>query len=211
MTGRSNGMTDWRFHSTTGDGGRICKATILADGAALSRRRVMELWQDAPDFRERFNRFLAELPFAACFWETPATSLDSLDRPYEQVCVDAPSLAGARPDPHSFADQFNRHCGGDGIAEFANPGGDARLIAPCPREPTDCYAHLLTFVRTAPAAQRDAFWRRVGAALSRALSPAPLWLSTSGLGVHWLHARLDTRPKYYTYAPYRAAAPRDAG
>jgi hypothetical protein len=23
--------------------------------------------------------------------------------------------------------------------------------------------------------------------------------------VYWLHARLDTRPKYYTYQPYTAA------
>jgi hypothetical protein len=32
---------------------------------------------------------------------------------------------------------------------------------------------------------------------------APVWLSTSGLGIYWLHFRLDTVPKYYTYAPYK--------
>ncbi|MET0247228.1 MAG: hypothetical protein ABW182_10815 [Sphingomonas sp.] len=31
-----------------------------------------------------------------------------------------------------------------------------------------------------------------------------LWVSTSGLGVSWLHARIDDRPKYYSYAPYRS-------
>jgi len=30
------------------------------------------------------------------------------------------------------------------------------------------------------------------------------WLSTSGLGVGWLHVRLDSRPKYYTYEPYKS-------
>ena len=30
------------------------------------------------------------------------------------------------------------------------------------------------------------------------------WLSTSGLGVYWLHVRLDSYPKYYTYRPYKA-------
>ena len=33
-----------------------------------------------------------------------------------------------------------------------------------------------------------------------------LWLSTSGLGVAWLHLRLDHEPKYYQYAPYRDPA-----
>lgn len=30
-----------------------------------------------------------------------------------------------------------------------------------------------------------------------------LWCSTSGLGVYWLHIRLDQYPKYYTYRPYK--------
>ncbi|MDF9799652.1 hypothetical protein OKW21_004915 [Catalinimonas alkaloidigena] len=28
-------------------------------------------------------------------------------------------------------------------------------------------------------------------------------MSTSGLGVYWLHIRLDSRPKYYQFDPYR--------
>lgn len=38
-----------------------------------------------------------------------------------------------------------------------------------------------------------------------ALGPTdyPIWLSTSGLGVYWLHMRLDRRPKYYTYEPFK--------
>lgn len=31
----------------------------------------------------------------------------------------------------------------------------------------------------------------------------PIWLSTSGLGVYWLHVRLDTRPKYYNHDEYK--------
>ena len=33
-----------------------------------------------------------------------------------------------------------------------------------------------------------------------------LWVSTSGLGVYWLHVRLDSYPKYYQHAPYKNAA-----
>ena len=31
-----------------------------------------------------------------------------------------------------------------------------------------------------------------------------LWLSTSGMGVSWLHIRLDKYPKYYNYLPYKS-------
>jgi len=43
----------------------------------------------------------------------------------------------------------------------------------------------------------------VGAALERQLGAQPVWLNTSGLGIYWLHIRLDSSPKYYTHAPYR--------
>ncbi len=33
----------------------------------------------------------------------------------------------------------------------------------------------------------------------------PVWLSTAGAGVSWLHVRLDDRPKYYGHGPYRTA------
>ena len=50
---------------------------------------------------------------------------------------------------------------------------------------------------------RDALWRAVGDALRTRLGSRPTWVSTSGLGVSWLHVRLDRLPKYYTHAPYR--------
>ena len=33
----------------------------------------------------------------------------------------------------------------------------------------------------------------------------PVWMSTSGAGVSWLHIRLDSRPKYYQYRPFAAS------
>ena len=29
------------------------------------------------------------------------------------------------------------------------------------------------------------------------------WLNTSGLGVYWLHMRIDDTPKYYRYNKYK--------
>ena len=65
------------------------------------------------------------------------------------------------------------------------------------------YPHLASFVRTAPEEQIQDFWKEVSQTYDADLGESPKWLSTSGLGVYWLHVRVDSRPKYYTYSPYR--------
>ncbi len=39
--------------------------------------------------------------------------------------------------------------------------------------------------------------------MTQRIGAMPVWLSTAGAGVSWLHVRLDTRPKYYHHGPYR--------
>ena len=66
------------------------------------------------------------------------------------------------------------------------------------------FAHFASFVRDMGArAQADRFLRATGEAVLEQVGSQPLWVSTSGAGVYWLHLRLDSYPKYYTYAPYR--------
>jgi len=82
-------------------------------------------------------------------------------------------------------------------------GGDAWLVAPTPQGEAAIYTHLASFVRRAPAAQRDAFWQRIGVCLAVEIEEGKRWLSTVGGGVSWLHVRIDRRPKYYKYEGYR--------
>jgi len=62
------------------------------------------------------------------------------------------------------------------------------------------------FVRSAPAEVVDALWIAVASAVSEWLTVrgVPVWVSTSGLAVPWLHVRLDSVPKYYSYRAYRS-------
>ena len=101
-------------------------------------------------------------------------------------------------DAHAFSGHFRP--GGE-VATFWNLGGDAMLVAPCPEESGN-FAHLASFTATASAERQDALWKAVGDALALRIGPQPLWLSTAGHGVAWLHVRLDSRPKYYRHAPY---------
>src|SRR5262249_13567392 len=120
---------------------------------------------------------------------------------FEFVILDSPGLARS-PDKNAFSEHFGSEVEG-GVVEFPNLGKDAIMVVPCPIAVPSAYGHLAAFVRQAPEAQQHALWQLVGSAMQRRLSTKPVWLSTAGAGVSWLHVRLDDRPKYYGHAPYR--------
>ncbi len=124
----------------------------------------------------------------------------NLARAFECVFVSSPLLARIPPDPSPFAEYFRP---GLSVVTFESLGKDALLVAPCPGPQGSNFAHLASFVATASEAQMSALWKSVGEALEKRIHAKPTWLSSAGLGVSWLHIRLDTRPKYYRHAPYK--------
>lgn len=154
--------------------------------------------------RSALTEALVASPYAAFLWETPGVSARSTARPFEMVVVSAPHLARAAPSPTAFAEHLEPD--GPAVRTFANLGGDATLVVPRPLTEYAAYGHLAAFLRGGPGAQSDALWQAVGAALEEAWgrSSEPVWLSTSGSAVPWLHVRLDARPKYYVFGAYRA-------
>jgi hypothetical protein len=190
----------WTSQSEQLSGGRGVKFVIRRDASAVSYSDVLHLWQDDEAFRAFFNSLLAEAPFTAFRWETPPVTAASVGRPFEFVLIDSPGLA-QKPDRDAFAEHW-RGTERD-VVSFPNLGGDAFLVVPCPRVSDSAYGHLAAFVRGAPESQRHALWSLVGKVVAEQLGAAPLWLSTAGAGVSWLHVRLDRRPKYYGHLPYR--------
>ena len=90
------------------------------------------------------------------------------------------------------------------VSIFANLGKDATLVVPSPISPDTAYTHIAAFVRHAPAEQVDAlFMKLANEVIASHVHSEPRWISTSGLGVYWLHVRIDSRPKYYQHAPYK--------
>jgi hypothetical protein len=188
----------WTSRSKPLPGG--LRVAIEIDSSPVSFAEVLRRWRDDEEFRAFFIEQLAASRFSAFRWETPPITAATADRPFEYVLHDSPGLARTA-DPDAFAAYF----GGakQGVVEFANLGRDAILVVPCPDGPHATYRHLAAFVRQAPEAQKHALWQLVGEAMLRRLSDKPVWLSTAGAGVSWLHVRLDDRPKYYGHAPYR--------
>jgi len=189
----------WTAERTELQPGRILHHRIERDGEPVTYGRVIDLWIESSEFRSFFIACLADAPFHALRWETPPVTADTLDRPFEFVLVDSPWLA-APPDSSTFAEHFSASAL---AVTFANLGQDAILVAPCPTAGPADYCHLAAFLREAPDLQQHELWRKVGLAMRSRVSSRPVWLSTAGGGVDWLHVRLDDQPKYYSHAPYR--------
>ncbi|CAG8494643.1 1647_t:CDS:1 [Acaulospora morrowiae] len=156
-------------------------------------------------FRDSLNHATAE--FSAYFWECVPVSSETIHRTFEFVAVKSRILNYIKQD---FAD-FKEHIfksRDEYACSFPNLGKDAMLIVPIPQE-GDCneirdYKHISSFSMNAPIEQQQKFWKEVANRLFESLDKkSPRWLSTNGLGVHYLHVRIDKSPKYYDFLDYR--------
>jgi len=179
------------------------QVSILESGRALTFAQVIEGWRADEAFRSVFLAGLNEVPFSGFFWEMPAIRPGGLYAVFEHVVIGSVVFDRLRADAGAFGNKFEQE--GGPIAAFDNLGGDATLVVPRPIAAKDGYAHLAAFLRSAPRDQQHALFERLAGEVMRRLarSSSDLWISTSGLGVPWLHVRLDSRPKYYSHQPYR--------
>ncbi len=191
----------WTFRSEELAYTRGLRFAVNLDARPATVLDIVRAWQLNADFRAQFSAFLAEAPYNAFRLETPPVTTTTAVRPFEFVLLDSPGLA-RRPEPEAFAEYFGVGAT-TGVVEFRNLGGDAIMVVPCPVADPSAYGHLAAFVRHAPERQRQSLWQTVGEAMARRIGTKPVWLSTAGAGVSWLHVRLDDRPKYYGYGPYR--------
>lgn len=193
-------MTDptWQTESLDRGGQRH---RLVQDGTAISWRAWADRLTRDQSTRAGLTAVLAESPYPALYWETPPTSSTTADRPFEMVVLPSPRLTRIHPSPAAFAEHLVP--GPSPVRVFANLSGDATLVVPMP-DAAQTYGHLAAFVRHAPAPHADALWQAVGEQIETWWSTQrdPVWVSTAGDGVPWLHVRLDARPKYYRHRPY---------
>ncbi len=163
-------------------------------------------------FRNFFIQTLQAIPYAAFRWELPPITSRCMDRQFEFVVIDDPSLI--RPaNPREFADYF-RHAPRSSAITFPNLTADAILVAPTPAASkqllpgapatshSDAFCHLADFCHQAELEQQHKLWQTVAQTVLKRINSKPVWLSTAGDGVPWLHVRLDDFPKYYAHDPY---------
>ncbi len=196
-----DGFNMWTFKRELVDSQPIHKISIFNDLQQLTYREVIQLWRQDCSFRSFFISLLADTPMSAYFWETPPVTKSTVEQKFEFVLVNSPQLASVCPSQSDFRQYFQAN---KEVVTFPNLGNDALLVVPCPLTEISAYPHLASFLRQAPASQQHLLWQTVGYELETRLDRQPIWVSTSGLGVFWLHIRLDSVPKYYCFQGYKS-------
>jgi hypothetical protein len=166
---------------------------------------------------------LKDMPFNAYFFECiPISHNTKLSTLFEFVLINSNELSTKRYDDTVFKSHFHdwdHHSNGAKlISVFDNLGRDALLISPCPPPLIESsssliqlnrqdYTHLAAFIKRGDSRQIKLLFKESVYHLNQMLNSMPkskiLWLSTNGLGVSWLHIRIDEIPKYYTYEEYK--------
>lgn len=174
-----------------------------AGSECLSYAEFVRALSEETSFRELIQEEMRAAPFVAFRWETPPLTTANINQPFECLLHNSPGL-DVRADPTDFQTYFQP---GVEVVTFENLGGDALLVVPCAISKSTNYSHIGAFHRSAPQSQQHAIWITVAQAVLARIGSQPLWLSTAGGGVDWLHFRLDERPKYYRHLPWRKARP----
>lgn len=187
------------FHKNIINDNKSYKFQLYQEESPITFLNFLQLLERKESFRQFFTGLLSEIPFRAYHWETPPVTKDTTDQPFEFVTTRSPSI-DLSPNPGPFRQYFNSD---KKVAVFDNLGGDAKLITPIPSKDRQLnYSHIGVFTDQAPKELQSVFWQTVGKVTADHISNQPLWLNTAGGGVAWLHARLDSNPKYYRHQPY---------
>jgi hypothetical protein len=134
---------------------------------------------------------MGNIPYDDAFLEMSRTTRDSR---VSFVVLDARGVLANRI---AKADEFSKYCTGESTATFYNLGKDALLTIPCPSD--GCNAGIW-FCKTAPIEIQMHYWSKV---FDRARSTRePIYISTDGRSVPWLHVRMETTPKYYKFSEF---------
>lgn len=176
------------------------KFSVFEGKVELLNFDFLKRLKDSEAFRNWYSNTLTACGFDAFFWENRPFTMSTLFKPYECNIVHSTYLASQAPDTRTFRDYFEKK---EEVVSFMNLGNDARLIVPVPSSHGDDFAHLARFLRNADINHINTFWKTVADATLQRISQKPVWLSTSGLGVYWLHVRIDTYPKYYQTEEYK--------
>lgn len=189
------------FQESSLSDGKMFK--FFRNNKKLSYKEGLNLLEESQEFRSLIVDTISKQNYAAVFWEFPPLSRKS-EPNFEFIINNARMLSTVKTDKTTFQSYFKPGCT---VTTFPNLGGDANLVVPCLTSTKTNFAHLASFLRTAPHDQIHELLTTTAQQVKRWLenSESVVWLSTSGAGVFYLHVRLDSYPKYYTYRPYKNA------
>jgi hypothetical protein len=136
------------------------------------------------------------------FYQTSPITRD-MDTEYEEKFIESNRLEKITQDYDPFAEHFiklkNKY-----VTSFANLSKKSILVVPVPlcdnKESNKIfnYTTIKDFIDNGPKNQQIVFWKYVVKLVKQLLKIVDtVYINTHGLGVYYLHVRLDLTPKYY--------------
>jgi hypothetical protein len=126
--------------------------------------------------------------------------------PFQFVILNAPILAQRQCDPRPFQEHFNENP----VVVFENIGKDSLLVVPCLKSINETnMTHISQFHRFQSKELIFELWQTLGYSILERIKnekndKQKFWISTSEMGVSWLHIRIDNVPKYYNWNEYKS-------
>ena len=155
---------------------------------------VLQKWlkNDYPKYPRHINcRF---------FYETsPYVNYDS---PYEEKIIVNFQLKTLIQNTDAFK-QHIKDSNDEHVTSFFNLSKSSMLVIPMPRK-GKIFTTLKDFMDNASEKQQQKFWNIVAVkAIEMNKQHGKVWISSHGLGVPYLHIRIDTYPKYYVTTKFK--------
>lgn len=115
---------------------------------------------------------------------------------YEHMLIESNNLDNMSQDYTPFNEYINKNITHTSMS-FYNLSKTSKLIIPMPCVNKN-FTTLKDFIDNASIDTQKEFWKKVADEI-RHMSKLhkKIWISTHGLGVGYLHMRIDTSPKYY--------------
>ncbi|CAN0113936.1 unnamed protein product [Ectocarpus sp. 12 AP-2014] len=166
--------------------------------ASVSKRKKAVTWKDKIQ-QWKSGEGLPSVT-SPVFWETSRAHSGGLCE-YREVKTPASKHLSMRMQGDASA--FQKHLKGKTTpAQFYNLDQTAILISPPDRG--ENFAHLALFHKNATLQQRQKLWKKVAQSVEKVLKRGDdAYVSTHGVGVPWLHVRIEGSPKYYVSTSLR--------
>lgn len=187
----------------------ISNKIILYQCPEISLFKGFELLKEKNKFKDYFINILRTFKkFKFYFIEFPPCSFKSPTVQFQFVLINAEHTE-LKEHIADFSDFQEYHTKKNKIVlQFPSLSKDSLLSVPVPLPKTkeEIYTSIAPFMRLGNVEQIHEIWTKVSEKLIdsiKADKKKQFWVSTSGLAVPWLHVRIDLKPKYYNYEPFK--------
>ncbi len=156
------------------------------------------------NLREHIINIFKNFQHNYAFWEFPPVDKITMLAVAEFVLV--PTTHFGNADSSSFKEHLKKNLDGQ-IVVFPNLSGDTLLITvnSFPNTKNKSFSDILSFMKSKEVDNnyKHNLLIKIGEEIIKNIqNDKKLFLSTHGHGVPWLHIRLCTKAKYYSYRPY---------